>query len=102
MVPKECFEKVNFEKKSADDNKSIEYYAAYRTDIQLESQQPFCVDDQSFTTLRRSPANCTKLACTPIDVSDQHAHPRCLVRVIGGRSMGSHESKVSSVGKLRF
>ena len=48
-------------------------YAACRVDIQLESQQPFCVDDQSFTTqkriLRRSPANCIKLACALSDQS---------------------------------
>ena len=41
-----------------------------------------------------------KLACAHIEDSDQTAHPRSLIRVIDGRSMGSLGSKVSSGGKL--
>ena len=42
------------------------------------------------------------LACVPIEDSDQPAHPRSLIRVFDGRSMGSKGSNVSSGGKLRL
>ena len=43
-----------------------------------------------------------KLACFPIEDSDQAAHPRSLIRVFDGRFMGSQGSNVSSGGKLRL
>ena len=43
-----------------------------------------------------------KLACAPIEDSDQPAHLRCLIRVVDGRSMGSQRPNVSSGEKLRL
>ena len=43
-----------------------------------------------------------KLACAPIEDSDQAAHPRSLIRVFDGRSMGSQGYNVSSDGELRL
>ena len=40
--------------------------------------------------------------CAPIEDSDQSAHPRSLIRVFDGRSMGSQGSDVSSGGTLRL
>ena len=41
------------------------------------------------------------LACAPIEDSDQPAHPRMLIRVFNGRSIGSQGSKDSSGENLR-
>ena len=43
-----------------------------------------------------------KLACAPIEDSDQPAQMRRLIRVFDGRSMGSQGFSVSSGGKLRL
>ena len=43
-----------------------------------------------------------KLACAPIDDSDQTAHLRSLIRVFNGRSMGSQGFNVSSREKVRL
>ena len=41
-----------------------------------------------------------KLACAPIEDSDEPDHPRHLIKVFDERSMGSQESSVSSGGQL--
>ena len=43
-----------------------------------------------------------KLACAPIEDSDQTAHLRSLIRVFNERSLGSQASNVSLGGKLRL
>ena len=43
-----------------------------------------------------------KLACAPIEDSDQAARPHRLIRVLNGCSMGSQGSNVSAGGKLRL
>ena len=43
-----------------------------------------------------------KMACAPIEDSDQPAHTRSLISVFNGRPMGSQMSNVPSGGKLRF
>ena len=43
-----------------------------------------------------------KLACAPMEDSDQPAHPHSLIRVFNGRFMGSQRSNVASRGKLRL
>ena len=43
-----------------------------------------------------------KLACSPIIDLDQPAHPRSLIRVFDGRSMGSLGSIISADRKLRL
>ena len=41
-----------------------------------------------------------KLACVPIEDSEQPAHPHSLIRVFDGRSIASQESSISSGRKL--
>ena len=43
-----------------------------------------------------------KLACAPIEDSDQPAHARSLIRVFDGRTIGRQVFNVSSSGKLRL
>ena len=43
-----------------------------------------------------------KLACALIEDSDQPVHQHSLIRVFGGRSVGSQGSNNSSGGKLRL
>ena len=43
-----------------------------------------------------------KLACAPIEDSDQSAHSRSLIRVFNERSIGSQGFSVSSGGKVRL
>ena len=43
-----------------------------------------------------------KIACVPSEDSDQPAHPRSLIRVFTGHSLGSQGSKASSGGQRRL
>ena len=48
------------------------------------------------------PSKMYKLVCTPIEYTDQPAHPHSLIRVFAGYSIGSQVSNISSGVKLRY
>ena len=59
-------------------------------------------DQQVNVKLSGYPAKGTKLACAPIEDSDQTAHMRSLITVFDGRSIGSQGFTVSIGGTKRL
>ena len=64
----------------------------------------FChvVDEINIRVFEPGSNKIYKLAWAPIGHSDQTAHVRSLIKVFGGRSMGSQRSNVSSGGSVRL
>ena len=50
----------------------------------------------SVVTIQASVNKMYKLACAPIEDSDQHANPGSLIRIFGVRSVGNQGPNVSS------